>query len=402
MKLQNETNTNRVGKGGRLILLSIAAAFTFFGCVAVFVDANGSTAGPVANEPGTSAIETAQQKEPAIRPRAGHSDYLRGLTRKAIREGFDKDDVSLLAPQRGPGRDAVAKKMLALASARDNRFGRRMSVAGLKPARPDNTHTAYVGANSYMKVSDDGTKMLFRGNIDDAAEIKRARASGRMLEKDELERLGRRFIKDALSDFVRIGNEESITFLGVKYLRDGNFDDKGRGDEEVVANIAIFGREVRGVPVIGGGSKIAIWFANDRQPVGFDVDWPVYDVIRTEQKVLSRSRLNERVRATTVPIDGTARAEVARFECGYVDLGSSKRSAQIQSGCAIHYASRYDDGTLSARIEYVPAAERVIADPKWPLSRLIAGGRTISTNSAEYVRYASSKAPPREDVSRDR
>ena len=131
---------------------------------------------------------------------------------------------------------------------------------------------------------------MFRGNIDDPTEIRKARTAGRIIEKDELEKIGRNFIKDALGDFVRVGNEETITFLGVRYMRDGNYNDRGRGDEEVVANIALFGREIGGVPVIGSGSKIAVWFANDRQPVGFDIDWPVYQVLRSRQEVLSRQQ----------------------------------------------------------------------------------------------------------------
>ncbi|HEV3471152.1 MAG TPA: hypothetical protein VG148_17645, partial [Pyrinomonadaceae bacterium] len=272
----------------------------------------------------------------------------------------------------------------------------------LKAAPADDRRLSFVGPNSYLQVAADGTKFRFRGNIDDARGLESARPAGRQLEKDELERLGRDFIKDALGEFVRVGQAESLTFLGVKYLREGSYDANGRGEEEVVANVAVFGREVDGVPVVGPGSKVAVWFANDRQPVGFDVDWPAYSAAGARQRVLPRDRLEARVRETTVPPDGTGRAEVARFECGYVDLGATRRASQLQAGCAIHYARRQEGGTLAARVEFVPAGETVYADPAWPLSGLVARGRVVKTDTAEYVRLVSKKRPPAADTSTER
>jgi hypothetical protein len=264
----------------------------------------------------------------------------------------------------------------------------------LKASRFDDRNTAFVGPLSTLKVSADGTKFRLRGNIDDRREIERARNAGK-IEKDELEKLGRRFIDNALREFVRPGSEESIVFLGSKYLRDEAISVDGKQHkDEVVANIAIFGREVRGVPVIGNGSKIAVWFANDRQPVGLDVDWPVYRVTQTRQRVLPRERLFERARATAVAPGNSDRAAVSRFECGYVDLGATKRGAGIQSGCAIHYSGRHDDGTLWARVEYVPAGEQVFADPKWPLARMAAEGKTMNTDTLEFIKYASTRKAP--------
>ncbi|MCM3869403.1 MAG: hypothetical protein ND895_01730 [Pyrinomonadaceae bacterium] len=331
----------------------------------------------------------------SVKPRAGHSEYLAGLTRKALSVGFGKDAVLVLEPQRGPGRDAVAKQLRALAARKDGPLGARFTERGLKAARSDDRNTAFVGPFSSLKVSADGTKFHFRGNIDDPNELKRAGAAGRLIQKDELEKIGRRFIDNALKEFVRLGADESLVFLGSKYLREEalSADGKQRKDE-VSANIAVFGREVRGVPVIGSGSKIAVWFANDRQPVGVDVDWATYKVTQTRQSVLSRDRLFERVRATTVPPGGTAGATVSRFECGYIDLGAPKRGAGIQSGCAIHYTGRNEDGSSWARVEYVPAGQQVFADAKWPLARLIAEGKTVNTDSPEFIRYASTRKAP--------
>jgi hypothetical protein len=334
------------------------------------------------------------QRPAAAKQRPGHSEYLVGLTRRALREGFGKDDVLVLEPERGPGRERVARELLNLASRASGPLGPRLTARELKPARSDDRNSAFVGPFSRLKVFADGTKFRLRGNIDDREEIKRALSAG-MIQKDELEKIGRRFIDHALRDFVKLGSEESIVFLGAKYLREeSGSDDKKHYTDHVVANIAIFGREVRGVPVIGTGSKIAVWFANDRQAVGVDVDWPVYKATRKSQKVLSRERLFERVQNLTVAPRGSDRAAVSRFECGYIDLGATKRGSGIQSGCAIHYEGR-EGGTAWARIEYVPAGEQVLADPKWPVARLVAEGKKMNTDSLDFIAYASTKkAPP--------
>jgi hypothetical protein len=370
---------------------SLMAIGLFSGLTVALVLATGASKDRAEADRSVSSAAT----QTAEKPRIGHSDYLVGLTHKALREGFGKDHVLMLEPGRGPGRQAVARQLVALASRKSSPFGPRLTATGLKAARSDDRNTAFVGPLSSLKVSADGTKFRFRGNLDDPKEIARARAAGRMIQKDELEKIGRRFFGDALRDFVRLGPDESLVFLGTKYLREEAISADGKQQEaEVTANIAVFGREVRGIPVIGSGSKVAVWFANDRRPVGVDVDWPVYKVSPTRQGVLSRDRLFERVRVTTVPPRGSARATVSRFECGYVDLGATKRRSGIQSGCAIHYDGRHEDGTPWARLEYVPAGEQVFPDPKWPLARAVAEGRTLNTDSPEFVSYASTRKAP--------
>ena len=345
------------------------------------------------NRESVSSLATRQDQN-RVKQRSGHSDYLAGLTHKALSEGFGRDSVLVLEPVRGPGRAITARQLRALISRSDNPLGPRLTGRELRPARFDDRNTAFVGPFSRLKVSADGTKFRLRGNIDDQREIERARSAGK-IEKDELERLGRGFIDNALRQFVRVGPEESIVFLGSKYLRDEAVSADGKQHkDEVVANIAIFGREVQGVPVIGNGSKIAVWFANDRQPVGVDVDWPAYRVTQTHQRILSRERLFERARATTVAPEGSDRAAVARFECGYVDLGATRRRSGIQSGCAVHYSGRHDDGTPFARVEYIPAGEQVMPDPKWPLARMVADGKSMNTDTAEFVKFASTRKAP--------
>lgn len=391
--MNTHENTPRRAARPRRRLTAAPAVALFLGTAFALALATGAR---LMTETGADARAQRDERNkpsgPAVRPRPGHSDYLVGLTRKAQGEGFGREGVALLRAGRGAGQAAVAGRLRRLADGR--RFGARITSAGLRQAPANDRGLAFVGPNSSLKVSADGTKFRFHANLD--GEASRAGAQAREIAKDEVERLGRQFVGEALADFVRLGRDETLVFLGVKYLREEGFDAEGKDRREsVVASIAVFGREVGGVPVIGGGSKVAVWFAADRQPVAFDVDWPAYTPTRVRQAVLPRERLFERVRATAVAPQGSGRDAVSRFECGYVDLGATSRGASmIQAGCAVHYAGRSEDGSLRARVEFVPAGAEVIADPKWALSRLLASGRTLNTDSPEFARYVTSAKLP--------
>ena len=239
----------------------------------------------------------------AAEPRRGHSDYLASLSARSLREGFGRDSVPLLAPVAGPGREAVARRLLEQVGGKQTALGPRLQLLALKAAPRDHRVTSYLGDAGYVDVFADGTKLRVRGNLDDPKEIEKA--GGTRLEKADLEALGQRFVREALGDLVKVGNQESLTFLGVRYLVNGGADvDAKKDTEQVVANIAIFGREVNGVAVVGGGSKVAVWFDNARQPVGFDVDWPAYRSAGRVQRVLAQKALAARVAKTTVPVEG--------------------------------------------------------------------------------------------------
>lgn len=347
---------------------------------------------------GKIVLQPAFQPEPQ-RERTGHSDYLVSLSRKGMNEGFGRESVMLLQLERGPGREAVARDVRALLTQSVGNFGKRLVAADLKEAPYDKRVLSFVGERSYLDVYTDGTKFRFRADMDDP---KMTEEAGRYqkLNKDELDTMGRRFIGEALGRIVRLGPNEALTFLGVRYLHHGGGDGEAKDSakDTVIANIAIFGREVNGVPVVGSGSKVAVWFAGDRQAVGFDVDWPVYTTTRTAQRLLPQERLKARVEAVTTNPKYASQSRVTRFECGYVDLGATRRGAQLQAGCSVSYNGetpvKGSNETLDwARIEFVPAGVRVLRDPKWPLANLIAGGKEPTARSMESIRLGTAPDP---------
>ena len=304
---------------------------------------------------------------------AGHSEYLSSLTSSALEKGLGKDSLELLLPQPGPGKEQAATKLRSLLA--KGTLGRGLTVKLGRPTQKGKKGVSYVTDKGSLEVFADGSRFRMRGNLDAVKPL--PAGSKAPLAADRLEKLGRDFVSQQLKAFVAIPRGEKLTFLGTRNLRQGGSDLQGkRRSEELFASIAIFGREVGGVPVVGSGSKIAVWFNPDGQVIGADVDWPKYKRSGKNVPLLKRDALLKRVEASTTRFAENKESKMTRFECGYVDLGATRRStkAPVQPGCSVAYQG-YDPesaATSWAKVEYVPAAQKVIPDNRWPLAVFIA------------------------------
>lgn len=230
------------------------------------------------------------------------------------------------------------------------------------------------------------------------------------LKLDELEKLGRSFIEQELADVVEIDGAELVALKSEYEAEDGG-NEKETTKEQVVANTIIFGRTIGGAHVVGAGSKIAVEFANDATPVAVFVDWPRYEKVGKDQRVLGIDALNERVSACGAAGLKDGQVQLDRFECGYVDLGARRRNrderAIVQAGCFAHYSGKTQLGDAatkgeltSAAVEAVPAAEQVEPDDGWPRAIALAsnGDRCAHTAvTAALLPPASPPAPPSTD-----
>ena len=305
---------------------------------------------------------------PAV-ARAGDSQYRTVLSETSLRAALGERTVPLLevVPVNG-GREAQLGRLTSfLATSPDRRIhGRGAST----PISSDRTTLVAASDKSwYLRVSGDGSKFTYRGNIDDRDEIEAARRAPHLTAAD-LERLGRAYIGTSLRSLVPVGEGERLTFLGTKVLREGSATEAQQEfTSEVVASMAIFSREVMGTPVIGPGSKVVVWFSNTGEPVGFDVDWPEYRVTAQRQATLSVAGVRDRMaRFADHPLEQIER-DLSRFECGYVDLGVHKRGdTAIQTGCTAFHDGRTAEGLRHAFIEVLPIGMPVVTDPAWPVT----------------------------------
>jgi hypothetical protein len=310
---------------------------------------------------------------------AGPSAERRRLTEVSLRDGLGAREVPLLqvVPLEGD-RDAQLSRLL--------QFGRLVEQLARSPdprVHVRNPGRLSVSARStvlfaadqswYVEVMGDGSRFRYHGNIDDP-DAERAAGDAGPLDLATLERLGRDFIATRLARVVPPAEGERLVFLGSRYLREGSAIEREGFTSTVKANIAIFGREVGGVFVAGPGSKISVWFSNDRQPVAFLADWPIYRRSNRAQATLDINGIRDRILNYADKPRDLIQRNLTQFECGYVDLGVFKRRmGTIQSGCVGLHRGDIEDFRYGA-IETIPIGVTVVPDPDWPVTTFIAAG----------------------------
>lgn len=275
----------------------------------------------------------------------GPSEYLRSLTSQALGQGFPRQSLAVLRREEGPGREAASR---ALRVKLDGRLGRRLIGTGLAANEDaENGESLFLRSDKgYLDVLADGTKFIFRGDIDNPEEIAKSRGKGRVSDVD-LESLGRAFIQ-SLPDLIPIAPNEKLTFLGTRFLKNASIPIKQeavatdlsvtaprpswlrrspvrRGESamvpvpgpmsiEVVASIAYFGREIDGTPVVGKGSRIAVWFDNGREPVALEADWPRYSPTGLRQEILPWDELRRRAESLDISLNGGEGVAIKAFD----------------------------------------------------------------------------------------
>jgi hypothetical protein len=215
---------------------------------------------------------------------------------------------------------------------------------------------------------------------------------GQELSTTDLDRLGRAFIANHLSDVVQVAPGEDLVSLRTASRKiayqstDGT--DTGSG---VSGGIVVFGRTVNGVPVVGGGSRITIAFANDGSVESFQYDWPSYrPSAQSAQGIVGIDAILQRLQKVALgPGESPASASAARsgaltttggvqlqdLDCGYFDPGVQTRdpSAPVQTACAYHVVRQLSASGRHGMSGAVPAGSSVEADGKWREALMLRG-----------------------------
>ena len=332
--------------------------------------------------------------------RADESEYRRNLNVRSLQSVLDDRAVPLLeAVSPKEGRAGVQRDVLAeLARSPE----RRVKVDEIGQTRESRNGSFVRGKDEswYFEVLGDGSRFRYCGNIDDPKE-RDATAKLPKLDNATLEKLGAGFIHGTLGSVLAISRDDRMVFLGSRYLREGDAEVPAEGaaapkltslTREVVANIAVFGPEVRGTYVAGPGSKVAVWLSNAGEVVGFDVDWPSYRVLETRQPTLGRDDTWQRFARYADAAQKQIEGNLQRFECGYIDLSGRKRgAAPLQAGCAAQHAGFLQDDLEYASIELIPVGKEIVADPSWPVTRAILAGVPLS--DCDRSRQSCSELP---------
>lgn len=317
---------------------------------------------------------------------ADDSAYRHEQTASSLESALGGRTVALLKAKRPKGgsqrRFAAIEALLA-------EYAGSLTIA----ARDSDSIVARSVDGSYLEVDRDASSFRFHLSPDHATSL----SSSVRMGNAEIESRGRAILEGVLAELYTAVPESApglqAVFLGSRYLvEDTGSVETGEVEERVVANIAVFGREVDGVPVVGPGSKIAVFLSGQGGLIGLDVDWPEYKVLRKKQITLGidqvRARFAEHANEQ-IPFPGAnveSGMELQRFECGYVDLGARKRKgAKIQAGCFAQVTGRSSGGEFrQAFSEVMPIGTRPEKDKRWPVTSLIRGRAVDLCKATEH------------------
>lgn len=318
------------------------------------------------------------------------SEYRHRLTVNSLAQGFKQPSVALLNVVDGPGQQPVLSQLLQKLSA--SRLG--INPAQVREERSEQHHTLY-GIGWKLKVYGDGSRVQFRNyRYLDQREAQLGKIP--RLQPERLIALGQKFIDDVLDAQIRLSPNEELVPLGVQYQVNAEQAATGsaRPTQTIVAGAAIFSRKINGIDVVGKGSKVAVLFANDEAPIGFDLDWPILVDSGAKQEVLSVAAIQQRTLAVARLPEQASAVRLERFECGYYDPGQRKRSVTVplQSACFHTYSGRVaamakngEAGYLTqAYVDVVPAGVQVIPDQHWDSALRFSGSpQTPEDNTPE-------------------
>ncbi len=300
--------------------------------------------------------------------------------RRSAEVGLGVDRLPLLKRRAGPGAEKTAALLM------ERLHGRQSSLYTSDRHKREVTKDKVSLVSDqgwYLNVYADGTSVRYRnyGYLERRGD-KLARPLAERFNQQELEKMGRDFIAQNLDGLVKLRKNEDLMpyFSEFEVTGGGPARKRGKMDPEMVhASTVVFTRTINGLPVLGGGSKIAVIFANNGEPVGFDYDWPRYSQTRASQQILPVAQIRGRTAQYSGLQSDDAGVQELHFECGYVDLGARKRDprALVQGGCMRHAAKRSVIDTkahaanqgaghvLVASLDFLPAGKKVERDAVW-------------------------------------
>jgi hypothetical protein len=252
-----------------------------------------------------------------------------------------------------------------------------------------------------MDVFGDGSGAEFIDMAASARAHDRGRDPAQPMSAATLESTGRDFVERSLSRVIVLQPGERLILVTTSRRTEGGVaPGGGNAYSTVVANRAIFSREINGISVTGAGSKATVTFLNDGSVESFRYDWPKYVVsrrvqhmaptteiirrlqqvvgIRTQRELSQPAQMPTSIESVTEPIRLGTNVELQDLKCGYYDPGFMNRdaTAPVQAGCYYHVVETRGEGEYVTKAAYsgaVPAATVPERDARWREANVILG-----------------------------
>jgi hypothetical protein len=247
-----------------------------------------------------------------------------------------------------------------------------------------------------LQVLGDGSAARFRDSQVATRAHSLAREKTEKTSFESLLRTGRAYIDANLASVIRLGPEEGLVPLRADYRTEAGQNLRTQEfSHSVVANRVVFGRTVRDLPIVGGGSRVVLTFANDGSLESFQYDWPKYQTAnvqhlvnmeaildRVQRIVAFRMGLPASAPSARVPTrQGTNALELMKntvlqkLECGYYDPGLLVRdsNAPVQAGCVYYVIFQDEAGSRMGFSGAVPGAVQIEPDATWAEAVILRG-----------------------------
>lgn len=341
----------------------------------------------------------------------GHAinEHRHQLTVRSLEKGLGRADVPLLDVTKGPGRKRVLESLLRRLN--KTQFDIQADIQRIVREDINAKRIAMYGDGWKLKVYGDGTKARYR-HYGYLQKRKRTLAQLPPITPEKLISSGRRFIEEILGDQVRLNKHETLIPFRIEYQIDAiqSADGKQAPRETTVAGAVVFSRAISGIDVLGTGSKIAVLFANDGTPFGFDYDWPKLSENDTIQTLAPLDEIKKRTRQVARLKDTAIHVRLQRFECGYYDPGQRHRgeTTTLQAACVHFYTGHTPVTNANGEVNYlahafvdpIPAAATIKADKRWPVTlELLYGSEASQTGENTNGAFTLPADPPRSDTS---
>jgi len=312
------------------------------------------------------------------------------LDDKSRINGLGEKTLELLERVPGPGPAVVAKKIAA-------RFANRKSAVstfGDSKMEVDHNNVKIMGDGWIVKTWGTGSKFMYFNEEYTARRGYKNISLDARFSNETLEKMGRTFIKENLKGLVTLGKGETLVPLKTEFEVEGSIDESEKmAEEKIVSSIVVFGRKIDGINVVGPGSTIAIFFANDGVPFAFDVDWPVYKRAQVKQNTVPVSEIYERLSTYGAMNKGVQKVNLHKFDCGYFDAGERDYDldSYIQAGCVAQTIGIKNDiegnEMISPVVNFVPAGVDVVWDDNWLETQLVGlhGDQCMETDLSDCI-----------------
>jgi hypothetical protein len=295
----------------------------------------------------------------------------------SVRQGFTTSELSTLQRSGAVDPSKVGSALIA-----------KLQPGSAYRSAKDGAKLQIAGQQWTLAVSADGSAADYQDQAVAARAHSLAKPVSEKIAAADLEQKGRAFIASKLASQIALGANEELVALRADYRTDGGHDlATGEISQSVVANRIVFGRTIRGVPIVGNGSKVIITFTNDGSLESFRYDWPTYQSGSAQQavdagQILSRVQKVVSVRdgvaapgsgvpaphsqGDAYPVALTANTQLQTLDCGYYDAGSFAGHAQsVQPGCTYLAVSQDTNGIRAGYAGAVPAGAEFTSDASW-------------------------------------